>query len=306
MSSDAKESEQEQQIVAMDTESPQNERQESTTDDAGTASLIKDEQGSQTIIISLPRDILTGYILCILCGRWKTITRASQICIVFGLVAALFIQFMTLLSFIGSISFDDITVGETQTEAWWFNLVALAVLFMYLWKDLIAFYNSTWFWLGKVEEEQGFRTLSRFTDIQGMKDDIRQIGRGTIDIGNVGQHVKFWQFRLALVFIFVLYIGLALYSMVAIGNTPPDGGLVPKIDIGVKVFFMLKIDDWAAALFILGPGVLESSQFDVAVKVPETAQDANKRVEKRLIATTLLLVFSLAIIYLLSNYQAFY
>eukprot|EP01084_Bolivina_argentea_P301363 519900_1 len=284
----------------------------------------EDEYGTE-MIIELPRDILTAYILTRLGGRWKLLSRTSKICVLFGLIASYAIQFAVFFSFIGDLDFDNFRVGDTTAKDFWFNLIAIATLFIYLWRDVIMFYNSVWFWIGRVEKEKNFSTFSKLKNIKNISKGIKQIknikniGNVSLDnikalsIQNIRKHSyarkiyegsEFWQFRLALISVFILYGGYALYSLIAIGNT--NTGLIEKMDVAIQIFFVLEIDDWACALFILGPGVLDDDEFDVSIVLNETNEDSTKRIQRRLLATTLLLMFSIIGVYILSNYKVIF
>ena len=57
---------------------------------------------------------------------------------------------------------------------------------------------------------------------------------------------------------------------------------------------------------MLGTGVLDDSEFDVAITIKETQEDADKRIQRRLLWTTIILFGSIGFVYLLSNYQYLY
>ena len=101
------------------------------------------EQDGFEMVIELPRDILTAYILCQLTGVWSQCSTRIRVCIWFGLYGSYTIQFAVFFSLVADLDFSNFDVAAAS-EDWWFNLVAIAVLFMYLWRDVIAFYNSVW------------------------------------------------------------------------------------------------------------------------------------------------------------------
>ena len=214
-------------------------------------------------------------------------------------------QFLVFGSFVGNLDFANFSTGDTAGQDWWFNLIAIAALFMYLWKDVIAFYNSVWFWIGRKEEESGVDTniLSKVKDtVTNPKEQMKKMADTVIhprdQAKKVYESMSFLQFRLGLIAVFVLYAGYALYSLLAIGNY--NGDLVDKMSVAIQVFFVLEVDDWACALFILNPGVLDDKDFDqeVMVEVDE------KRIPRRLLSTTVILIVSILFVYALSNYQA--
>eukprot|EP00483_Globobulimina_turgida_P012371 UN12394 len=131
------------------------------------------EQEGIEMIIELPRDILTAYILTQLGGRWSILSRTSQICILFGLFGAYTMQFAVFFSFIGDLEYSNFKVGDTSGEDWWFNLIALAALFMYLWRDIIMFYSSVWFWVGKVERQKIFEHLVKSKILKKLVKELR-------------------------------------------------------------------------------------------------------------------------------------
>ena len=140
---------------AKDTEETENnENNESNEEDMNNVKqLVQHEKNPSTepilqqdgyeIVIELPRDILTAYILCQLSGVWAQYSFKTRLCIWFGLYGAYTIQFAVFASFIADLDFSNFDDG-TSGESWWFNFIAIAVLFMYLWRDIIAFYNSVW------------------------------------------------------------------------------------------------------------------------------------------------------------------
>lgn len=289
-----------------------------------SSSLINDNERADNkqeglpMTIELPRDILTAYILCRLSakGRWKALSKISRACVLFGLIGSYVMQFAVFFSFVGNLDFDSFSTGDTSGGDFWFNLIAIAALFMYLWKDVIAFYNSVWFWIGRVEKDRDIQTFSKIKNLKNIKNvNIKEIGHDMKEkmknvthlnrekLSTMYEGVEFWQFRLGLIAVFVLYGGYALYSLLAIGNY--NGDLVDKISVAVQIFFILEIDDWACSLFILGPGLLDDADFDVEVIMPgETKDDENKRIQRRLLSTTVILVASILIVYTFSNYSA--
>ena len=137
---------------------------------------------------------------------------------------------------------------------------------------MIAFYNSVWFWIGRKEEESGVDTniLSKVKDtVTNPKEQMKKMADTVIhprdQAKKVYESMSFLQFRPGLIAVFVLYAGYALYSLLAIGNY--NGDLVDKMSVAIQVFFVLEVDDWACALFILNPGVLDDKDFDQEVMV---------------------------------------
>eukprot|EP01083_Nonionella_stella_P101328 287120_1 len=276
------------------------QRAENKTDEPLDADEDKYE-----MLIELPRDILTAYMLIHLSGRWDQISRRSRACVWFGVIFAYGMQWAVFFSFIGDLDFDNFSVGTTTSEDWWFNLVAIGALFMYLWKDVIAFYNSVWFWVGRVERDRNFRTFSKlknFTSLRKIQSGLSRMKKKK-DMARVFEEAAFWKYRCLLISVFVLYGGFGLYSLVSIGNN--NQGLVDKMNVAIQVFFVLEIDDWACSLFILNPGVLDDNEFDVSIMLNETAQEAAKRIERRLLFTTIILVTSILSVYVLSNYKSY-
>ena len=255
--------------------------------------------------LELPRDILTAYIVIRLNGTWKRLTPISKACILFGLIFSFSVQFTVFASFIHSsvMGFIDGFVVSTTGEDLWYNLVAISSLFMYLWKDVMAYYHSVWFYLN-IEEKQhhsGFHLSARRLTKEAMEKGITK----TFKKDKATELIAFGQFRVFLIAMFVLYIGFALYSLVAIAASSHEG-LADELSVAINIFFVLEIDDWACELFVIGPGVLRDYQFDIDVVVPmdnEEEQGATKSVERKLKITTTFLMVSVASCYAMSYYH---
>ena len=306
----------------------------------GTGDIFESEEEikeSVEMVIELPRDILTAWILCRLNGRWDDLGKCGKASIMMGLIGVYIIQYMVFAAYVTNIDYHQLAVSDTDSGTWWYTLVALCVLFMYLWRDVISFYNSVWFWVEFMrnggQDKGAFKSLSRFKDIKGLgsglvsgvkgagsgvlakaKDagsGMKNIGSGMKNLGSgmknmgsgvmgLGSSTKWWQFRLGLLSVFVLYFGFAMYSIVAIGG---GEDLLDKIEVAISVFFVLEIDDCACELFILGPGVLDDGDFDVSITIEESQKDANDRVERRLKWTSIIVFTSIFACYVPSLYK---
>ena len=254
-----------------------------------------------TIDLSLPRDYLTAYILIRLNGTWQKLSFLSKFCILFGFVFSWSVQFTVFASLITDSvrHFLGGFVVSTSGEDLWYNLVAISSLMAYLWKDVMAHYHSTWFYVDAIEKRRysGFHLSARritATAVQnGSLSEIKRIDKSEL--------VTFGQFRVCLVATFVLYAGFALYSLVAIAASSTRG-IADELAVAINIFFVLEIDDWAFELFVIGPGVLDDQQFDVTVPVSKE-NGLCKMMQKRLQRATLLLIVSVAACYAMSYYH---
>ena len=110
-------------------------------------SAVSTEPGGYETTLELPRDVLTAYILIRLNGTWDKLSTWSKGCIAFGFCFSWFAQFTVFASLITDtvLSFWGEFEVSFSGEDFLFNLVAISALFMYLWKDLMAYYNSVCF-----------------------------------------------------------------------------------------------------------------------------------------------------------------
>ena len=69
--------------------------------------------------------------------------------------------------------------------------------------------------------------------------------------------------------------------------------LSEKLDVALKIFFILEVDNWACGLFIIQNGVLEESMFDQTMTLAvEDAEDKFKR-DSEYLWKTLLMLFGM-------------
>jgi len=274
----------------------------------GTSEQKAEQKGGYETTIELPRDILTGWVLMEVSGKWDKMSRASTFCILFGVVFSWGAQFTVFASLIvGTIEgfLNDFEVSFSGTD-FLYNLVAISSLFMYLWRDVMAYYNSVWYYVGiKEKEHLEAHHVGNMGNLAGgaMKNiahlDAKKMAKSLT--GETAQNLlSFGKFRVFLVASFVLYAGFALYSLVEIAATD---GITDKLEVAINIFFVLEIDDWACDLFILGPGILDDADFDVDVVLPQTEEEHAKSTEKQLKWITGLLMGSILACYGFSYYH---
>lgn len=224
----------------------------------------------------------------------------------FGFGFSWFAQFTVFGSLIGSTieSFFGEFEWNFEDSDFVYNLVAICALFMYLWNDVMAYYNSVWYYVSLKEKQlkTGFNLSGR----RIVGDAVHNIANmdaskiaGALTGDTMTNLVSFGLFRGFLIATFVLYAGFGLYSLVEIAATE---GITDKLEVAVNIFFVLEIDDWACSLFVLGPGVLDDDDFDVDV-VLEDEDDHTKGIERRLKWITSLLVISILASYATSYYH---
>jgi len=252
-------------------------------DDAPPPSGSAEPKGYETTL-ELPRDILTAYILIRMNGTWDKLSIVGKSCIMVGFVFSFLAQFTVFGSLITGTVYQFVNEYEVDFDGknFLYNLVSIAALFMYLWKDVMAYYNSVWFYVKMQEKEHLDLTPQALT------------------AASPGKLLSFGQFRVFLVATFVLYAGFALYSLVEIAA---EESIADKLEVAINIFFVLEIDDWACELFVLGPGVLDDDDFDVDVTLKENDETHTKNVEKRLKWITFLLLSSIAGCYGTSYYH---
>lgn len=198
----------------------------------------------------LPRDILTAYILIRLNGKWDKLTRISRLCILFGFAFSWFAQFTVFASLITQTIEDFVHNFELEFSGqdFLFNLVAICALFMYLWKDVMAYYSSVWFYVSLVEKERQTGFYSDGKKMMGnAMDTLTKLDTGRMVDAMMGETASnlfsFAKFRLFLIASFALYGGFALYSLVEIAAT--DTGITDKLEVHIFhhfSFHFLSID----------------------------------------------------------------
>lgn len=243
-------------------------------------SISTEVQKGYETTIELPRDILTAFILIRLNGTWDKLSKISRICVTFGFAFSFFAQSATFSLLIHETidHFLDDFYLDLNGSDFVANLVAICALFMYLWKHVMANYNSVWFYVSLEEKKYLSQPMSK-----AKAKKLLSIGR----------------FRLFLIGSFVLYAGFAMYSLVEIAVTE---GITDKLEVAINVFFVLEIADWACELFVLGTGLLDDDEFDIVV-VLENERGHAKSVEKNLKRVTTLLILSILLCYAITYFN---
>ena len=148
------------------------------------------------------------------------------------------------------------------------NLASLTVLFVYMFKDISAVIQATWYYVRRVEKE-----------------------------AKHGHDVDFVQFRILMLCSFVLYAALLFYTIFEMNQVH---NILVKLEVALEIFFVLEVDDWAYLLFIAQNDFLDDEDFDVHVSYEVDAKERQKNRETRL-WISLLVVFMAIITLVVSS-----
>jgi len=289
---------------------------------ADVAGKINSPDRHSTITIELPRDILTAFFLLRLPRDgsrngiekgvrkdplWDDYTRWGRGCLWCSVLIPYIIQFYVLINLIGDIqdSYTDLA-DISLAESFFMNTCAFSVLFVYLWKDLALLYYSVWFYINWFEQKE----------LQGEKafDGVMRTGRDLLSAAADSFHaqdssmkkehqrkvsdakmelqpaVEFLVFKVWLLAVFVLYVGITVYALITI---PLSDKLIEKLEDTLGIFIVLEVDDWAYELFIAKNNILDDEDFDVNVVVQKSQEDLVKKREMLLTRTLVFVVISI-------------
>jgi len=240
----------------------------------------------------LPRDILVAYLIIKILPdfdeegnevtRWDRYDFKTKLGVYIALITTFLIQTIVVWNLFGEVDWSCFgKLGDTEDEVEiMYNVVCLAVLFIFLLHDSNSYYRVVWTWLGRIEEQQQIEynplRISRLKKLgDAIRKRIKKLSDGEFDARREAIRWQFIHFRIFILLVFALYLALAVYSTFKVMLTV---GLDEKLDVALKMFFILSVDDWACGLFIIQNGVLEESDFDrtMVLKV-DNAEDKLKR-----------------------------
>eukprot|EP01084_Bolivina_argentea_P245009 410325_1 len=105
-----------------------------------------------------------------------------------------------------------------------FNIVAFATLFLYMWKDLAIFYSSVWRYISYLQRKRG-GIFSNLRDaavaatevaVEKAKGGIRSKDMTKNAAEGTKTAMQFTEFKLWLINVVLLYVGLTCYSLISI------------------------------------------------------------------------------------------
>ena len=262
----------------------------------------------QTETFELPRDILTAFIIIKLendgqKSLWNQYSFCGKAAIYMAVMSPLIIQYFVAVTLIIGIDFDEALdeISEIGGEDIWFNLVTLAILFIYMLRDVHGYTANVWNFIARVEKNMNVKYnplhVSRLGNMFNIKRwDYHNLDPKNFDVHKQEQRIMFITFRLLIIAVFVLYGMVSLYSVLQIAFT--STGLEDKLDVSLKVFFLLEVDDWSYDLFFSQNGILEDHQFDITfpLEIEDKHHNKFKKDTKKLWKTICILGGSLLLI----------
>mmetsp|Transcript_22511 Transcript_22511/g.36012 ORF Transcript_22511/g.36012 Transcript_22511/m.36012 type:complete len:433 (+) Transcript_22511:28-1326(+) len=284
------------------------------------------------VTIELPRDVLTAFFLLRLPrdksrgidpkslkrgeqyplpAYWEDYALYGKVCLWLSVLIPYGIQWYVLCTLLGELADNWEEFSTLNNNDPWFNTTAFSVLFLYMWKDLASFYYSVWYYIKYLQEKSGGITknlthaASAGAEItkQATKTHVADVSHvsvaevATEAVEEVKTAIKFIEFRLWLISVIVLYVGLTCYSLLSI---PLAETLVDKLEVSLSIFFILEVDDWAYELFIAQANILDDAEFDVQIIVKKDRKGVVKRQQKQLAVTLILLGSSVFACWLVS------
>eukprot|EP01083_Nonionella_stella_P008480 24482_1 len=275
-----------------------------------------------SVVIELPRDILTAFFLLRLPRDdsrrkvlkdqerepfWNDYSFMGKVYLWICVLMPYFVQWFVLIALLNELGDKWDELQQNEPGDFWWNTIAFAVLFLYMWKDLAQFYFSVWYYIAWLQSKRG-GILSNLKDAAVAVKDVTvestKERKGTFAevkkeekakelkeeaVEETKTAIQFIEFKLWLISVVFLYIGLTCYSLLSI---PFEESLVDKLEISLSIFFVLEVDDWAYELFIAQANILEDEEFDVVIKVKKDRKGVVKQQEGHLLKTILLVMVS--------------
>jgi len=291
----------------------------------------KPKMKTTRVTIELPRDVLTAFFLLRLPrdmsrgvdvkalprGQtelppyWVEYDLSGKVCLWLAVLMPYIIQW-----FVTAVLMQELVVrwDELQEQSpqgdFWYNTVAFAILFLYMWKDLASFYYSVWRYIQYLQKQKGGFTDQLKHAVAASAEVAVNTTKNAVGSGadadehateeakeTVGTAVKFIEFRLWLLSVIFLYLSLTAYSLISI---PLQEGLIDKLEVSLSIFFILEVDDWAYELFIAQPNILDDDEFDVTVITKKERVGLIKERQRKLLVTLVLVVSSVFVFWLIS------
>ena len=269
------------------------------------------------VVIELPRDILTAFFLIRLprdasrgvsksseeygTTHWADYNFVGKTFLWISVLMPYMVQWFVLAILLTELAdkWEDVQQVDSSID-FWYNTVAFTVLFLYMWKDVAAFYFSVWRYIEWLQKRKG----GIMKNLKEAVVDATEVAKAVVAAGNdetedtqlvaedVADEMKvafqFIEFRIWLLSVVFLYLGLTLYSLLSI---PLEEGLLGKMEVSLSVFFVLEVDDWAYQLFFAQANILDDEEFDVKI-ILEKDRNAFQKQKQKQLATTVVLVVS--------------
>eukprot|EP01084_Bolivina_argentea_P140906 247647_1 len=243
----------------------------------------------------LPRDVLVAYFLIRLendgkDSLWGQYSACGKLGIIFAVLTPILIQYFVACTLIAGLDIWNAIEQMTDTAVIevWYNTITLAILFIYMFRDVHGYTANVWKFIGRVEEEQKveYNPLhrSRLKNIGTIlkRWDYHELDPRQINVEKQKRRAMFIEFRLLILAVLVLYGILTFYSLVQIAYTDE---LADKLEVSLSIFFLLELDDWSYDLFISQNGILEDNQFDV--EFPLVIKKNKNKFEKKRIRSVI-------------------
>ena len=199
---------------------------------------VDEEETTKTYVLSLPREMLSAYILLSLTKKFRDDWVGYGCCGQFGIFLAYAVPFMVQI-FVSFALMSEVKIQkmriDTSKQQLMFNIVTLSILFIYIVTKIVGLFKSTWYYLGKLKSEfdRQCRHEKNKEDIE-KKDkngenmllqdkieesisDFTSIELKSIDQIGIDEDDAKWMtilfFRLQIICVLVLYIGLVMYAI---------------------------------------------------------------------------------------------
>merc|ERR1712087_246859 len=113
-----------------------------------------------------------------------------------------------------------------------YNMTSLAVLLLYIERDVNGYIRTVWAWLGRIESEKEVY----YNPLHKSRIFGSHRGVPKMDLRSTRDRVKFIHFRVLIFVVFGLYFFLAAYSVIQITTQEL---LRDKLESCLAVFFLL-------------------------------------------------------------------
>ena len=254
---------------------------------------------------------------------WNDFSLYGKMCLWMTVLLPYTIQWFVLCVLVEDLvsTWDQLRERNVEDD-FYYNTCAFAILFLYMWKDLASFYFSVYRYITYLQKRKGGITKNLTKAVAAAGDmvvaaadnitedtpndkihrvhvpeeskDVSEAAKVVAE--DVGTVVKFIEFRLGLLSVVFLYLGLTCYSLL---NIPLQPSLVEKLEVSLSIFFVLEVDDWAYELFIAQANILDDDEFDVNIIVKKDRKGVVKKQQKHLAITLIVVIVSTMFFWLL-------
>eukprot|EP01083_Nonionella_stella_P090899 254052_1 len=231
----------------------------------------EEEEVDKTFVLELPRSILTAYIIIQINNDWNRYTLRGKIGILFAVAIPLFIQGLATVSLAAGLDWMHLKI-ETDAEELIYNIAALSALFIYMFNDIRALTQSTWYYLGRIEKEANVlwdadAITDRMQNFDRIKSNLTALATSAPSLiprtlMEARNNINYLHFRVLIGATVAMYIVLTFYGLMQMNQ---QKALVNKLDVALSIFIILEVDDWAYKLFIVQNRILEDSEFDITL-----------------------------------------